>query len=471
MARVQRLYIAGQWAEAERTFEVRDPYASRLLARVADASADQASAAVTAAAAAGSLPAYRRADILRAAADMISDRAEQFAESICAEAGKPISAARAEVARSVDTIRLSGEEARRLHGEAVPMDAVASGTGMLSFTIPQPLGVVAAITPFNFPLNLVAHKVGPALAAGCPVVLKPSEKTPLTAGLLAGVLDGCGLPAGWFNLVTGHPQTGAGAWLADPRVAVVTFTGSASVGWQLKAASPDKRHILELGSNTAVYVAADADLDAAAAAAASGAFTYSGQACISLQRVYAARQIAADLTSRIARAAQALHSGDPRDEKTVIGPLITAAARDRVLCWIQEATADGAKIAAGGEVEDGILRPTVLAGVPETARLMREEAFGPVVSVRPVADADEAIESINASCFGLNAAVYTRDLGTALDFAERVQAGTVLVNRGPSYRADHAPYGGVKKSGEGREGVHYAVQALLEPKLVTLGAA
>jgi acyl-CoA reductase-like NAD-dependent aldehyde dehydrogenase len=367
-------------------------------------------------------------------------------------------------------VRLSGEEARRLRGEAVPMDAVASGTGMLSFTIPRPLGVMAAITPFNFPLNLVAHKVGPALAAGCPVVLKPSEKTPLTAGLLAEVLDDCGLPAGWLNLVTGDPSVVVGAWLADPRVAVVSFTGSASIGWQLKTASPDKRHILELGSNTAVYVAADADLDDAAAAAISGAFTYSGQACISLQRVYAAREIATDLTSRIARAAEALHSGDPRDEKTVVGPLITPAARDRVLSWIEEATAAGAVIAAGGDVEDGVLRPTVLTGVPETARLMCDEAFGPVVSVRPVSGADEAIESINASSFGLNAAVYTRDLGIALDFAQRVHAGTVLVNRGPSYRADHAPYGGVKKSGEGREGVHYAVQALLEPKLVILGA-
>jgi acyl-CoA reductase-like NAD-dependent aldehyde dehydrogenase len=368
-------------------------------------------------------------------------------------------------------VRLSAEEARRLHGEAVPMDAVASGTGMLSFTIPQPLGVVAAITPFNFPLNLVTHKAGPALAAGCPVVLKPSEKTPLTAGLLADVLDNCGLPAGWFNLVTGEPSVVAGAWLADPRVAVVTFTGSASVGWQLKAASPRKRHVLELGSNTAVYVAADADLDAAAAAAVSGAFGYSGQACISLQRVYVAREIAAELTSRIAGAAEALHCGDPRDEKTDVGPLVTPVARNRVLSWIEEAAASGATVEAGGAVEDGILRPTVLAGVPDTARLMCEEAFGPVVSVRAVTGTDEAISLINASSFGLNAGVYTRDLTTALDFAQRVRAGTVLVNRGPSYRADHAPYGGVKESGEGREGVHYAVQALLEPKLVVLGAA
>ncbi|MGD0557007.1 MAG: aldehyde dehydrogenase family protein [Streptosporangiaceae bacterium] len=467
----QQLYIAGKWTDADATFEVRDPYTSGLLATVASASAGQATAAVDAAATAERLPAYRRAEILREAADQISARAAEFAASIVAEAGKPVSAARTEVDRAIDTLRLAAEEARRLHGEAVPMDAVGSGDGMLSFTIPQPAGVVAAITPFNFPLNLVLHKVGPALAAGCPVVLKPSEKTPLTAGLLASVLDGCGLPAGWFNLVTGEPSVVVGAWLADPRVSVVTFTGSASVGWQLKAASPGKRHILELGSNTAVYVAADADLDAAVAAAVAGAFSYSGQACISLQRVYADRSIAAELTARLATAADGLDHGDPRDASTVVGPLISTEARDRVLSWISEAILAGAVLSAGGDVRDGILRPTVLSDVPDSARLMCEEAFGPVVSVRSVAGPDEAIAAINASRFGLNAAVYTRDLSTALDFAQRVEAGTVLVNRGPSYRADHAPYGGVKESGEGREGVRYAVQSLLDPKLVILGAS
>jgi acyl-CoA reductase-like NAD-dependent aldehyde dehydrogenase len=469
MGSVQQLYLGGRWMNGTGTFPVHR-YDGAVLAEVASASAGEAGAAVDAAAAAQPLPAYRRAEILREAAARISARAAEFADTICAEAGKPIAAARAEAGRAVETFSLAAEEARRLAGEAVPMDAVASGTGLLSFTIPQPLGVVAAVTPFNFPLNLVAHKVGPALAAGCPVLLKPSEKTPLTAGLLADVLDGCGLPAGWFNLVTGDPEIVVGTWLADPRVAVLTFTGSASVGWRLKAASPSKRHILELGANTALYVAADADLGAAARAAVAGAFGYSGQACISLQRVYAAQEIADEFTRRLAEAADALPAGHPREESTVVGPLISADAQRRVLAWIEEAVGSGARVVAGGHVVDGVLRPTVLAGVPDSAKLMQEEAFGPVVSVRSVVSADEAVTAINRSRFGLNTAVYTQALGTALDFARRVEAGTVLVNHSPSYRADHAPYGGVKSSGEGREGVHYAVQALVEPKLIILAA-
>lgn len=471
--RVQRMLIDGTWAEAPGTFEVTDPWDGSLVGRAADGGPQDAARAAAAAHAAFArqFPAHARAAVLRQAASLVADRAEEFAQAIRAESGKPITAARTEVGRAVDTLQLSAEAARNLAGVTVPMDAVPAGSGLIAFETPQPRGPVAAITPFNFPLNLVAHKVGPALAAGCTIVLKPSEKTPFTAGLLGQAFQDVGLPPGRLNIVTGDPAPIVSALCEDDRIAVLTFTGSAALGWQLKARSPRKHHILELGSNTAMVVAHDADLDRAVEAAVTSSFTFSGQTCISLQRIYAHERIADEFTQRLSKAAASLAIGDPRDEATVIGPMITPQARDRVLSWIHGAISDGAILHTGGDLHNDVLRPTVLSNVPARSPIMCEEAFGPAVSVNSVATLDEALEQVNDSRFGLNTSIYTADLATALTYARATQAGSVLVNTPPAFRADHMPYGGVKDSGQGREGVPYAVRELTEPKLVVFPGA
>jgi acyl-CoA reductase-like NAD-dependent aldehyde dehydrogenase len=364
--KTQELFIDGAWTGTSDHFEVTNPWDGAVIGRAAKCEREHVSAAVGAAAAAVRTPwpAHERAAVLRGAAALITERAEEFAQSIRAEAGKPITAARAEVGRAIDTIQFSAEAARGLTGRTVPLDAVKSGVGLLAFEELSPRGVVAAITPFNFPLNLVLHKVGPALAAGCPVVLKPSEKTPLVAGLLAQVLQEAGAASGFFNLVTGDPEMIVAGLLDDDRVAVVTFTGSAQLGWSLKARTPKKHHILELGSNTAMVVAGDADIARAVDAAVASSFTFAGQACISLQRVYVHERVAEEFAEKLVKAAQALPTGDPEDERVVVGPMITPHARDRVLAWVASAVGAGAKLRSGGELNDGVLLPTVLTDVP-----------------------------------------------------------------------------------------------------------
>lgn len=471
--RRQQLFIDGQWVDGIDEFEVHDPYDGELVARVAVAYPEQAVQAVDAAkcAMATGWSAAARAELLLAASRRVAERVEEFAEVLRAEAGKPITAARGEVARAVATLRIASEEARRLPSETVQFDELDPGVTPLSFTIPQPYGVVAAITPFNFPLNLVLHKVAPALAAGCAVVLKPSERTPLSAGLLAEVLVEVGLPPGWLNVVTGRPAEIVPTWNAHRDVAVVTFTGSAEVGWRLKANSPRKRHVLELGSNTAMVVAADADLDRAVDAAVTGGFTFSGQACVSVQRVYVAEAVAAEFTTRLAEAVAKLPVGDTRNPATVVGPLVSRQARDRVVAWIGEAVVAGARLVTGGTLAGNCLRPTVLTDVPASARVVCEEVFGPVVSIRTVSSVEEGIAEVNSARFGLNTALFTNDLGAALTYAKSAEAGSVLINITPSFRADHMPYGGVKDSGQGREGVKYAIAELLDQRLVVLAPA
>jgi acyl-CoA reductase-like NAD-dependent aldehyde dehydrogenase len=467
--RDQKLFLDGTWVDGVEVLEVHDPFDQTLVGTFAVASRKQAADAVTAARAAmhSGWPASARAELLLATSRLVGERAEIFAEQIRAEAGKPIAAARVEVSRAVTTLRVAGEEARRLPSETVQFDEM-NGVVPFGFTVPQPFGVVAAITPFNFPLNLVLHKVAPALAAGCAVVLKPSERTPLTAGLLAEMMAEAGLPAGWLNVVTGRPDEIVPVWNDHPDVAVLTFTGSAEVGWQLKGASPRKRHILELGANTAVMVAADADLDRAVDAVVTGGYTFSGQACISVQRVYVEEPVAEEFTARLAAAVEKLRIGDTRDPETVVGPVISEQARERLAKWIAEAVDGGARLATGGTMEGACLRPTVLADVPATARVVCEEVFGPVASVRSVKSVAEGIEEVNSARFGLSTSIFTTDLASALQFAREAEAGSVLVNITPSFRADHMPYGGVKDSGQGREGVKYAIAELLDQRLVVL---
>lgn len=466
--REQQLYINGQWIPGEGLIEVHNPYNGTLVGTAAIGTPEQAGEAVTAATKAmkAGLAATTRAKILLEASRLLAERAETFARCISDEAGKAITAARGEVDRAVGTLRLAGEEARRLPGEVVPFEPMADGVEPLGFTVAHAVGVVAAITPFNFPLNLVVHKVGPALAAGCAIVLKPSRRTPLTAGLLAELLTDAGLPAGWLNLITGRADEIVPVWIEHPDVAVITFTGSAEVGWELKAASPRKRHILELGSNTALVVAADADLDRAVDAVVAGGYAFSGQACVSVQRVYVHEQIAQEFTARLAKAVDALPAGDPADPATVVGPLVSPQERDRVQQWIAEALDGGSSLAAGGVLDGNVLRPTVLTDVPRSARVVCEEVFGPVVSVCTVNSVREGIEEVNASRYGLNTAIFTSDLATALTFARTAEAGSVLINITPSFRSDHMPYGGVKESGQGREGVKYAIAELTEQRLI-----
>jgi acyl-CoA reductase-like NAD-dependent aldehyde dehydrogenase len=467
--REQQLFLDGAWVAGVDSLEVHDPYDATLVGTFAVASPEQAAEAVTAAKAAmlTGWPAAARADLLLRTSRLVADRSETFADQIRAEAGKPIAAARVEVSRAVTTLRVAGEEARRLPSETVQFDEIA-GVVPFGFTVPKPFGVVAAITPFNFPLNLVLHKVAPALAAGCAVVLKPSERTPLTAGLLAETMAEAGLPPGWLNVVTGRPAEIVPAWNDHPDVAVITFTGSAEVGWQLKSASPRKRHILELGSNTAMVVAADADLSRAVDAVVTGGYTFSGQACVSVQRVYVEEPVAEEFTARLAAAVEQLPIGDTRDPATVVGPVISEQARERLVSWIAEAVEDGARVATGGTLEGACLRPTVLADVPASARVVCEEVFGPVASIRTVKSVTEGIEEVNSARYGLNTSIFTADLAAALQFAREAEAGSVLVNITPSFRTDHMPYGGVKDSGQGREGVKYAIAELLDQRLVVL---
>jgi acyl-CoA reductase-like NAD-dependent aldehyde dehydrogenase len=468
----QDLYIDGIWQPTADRFKVSSPWDHSPLGDVAVATPADVDEAISAAARALLTPpaAHVRSRILRTAAEKLRGRAEAFAQILCAEAGKPITAARAEVGRAVETLDLSADEARRIDGKAIPMDAVSSGEGMLAFEIRMPVGVVVAITPFNFPLNLGIHKLGPALAAGCSVVWKPSEKTPLCAGALTALFDECGLPAGMLNLITGDPAMIVPQLLADDRTRLVTFTGSGAIGWDIKARSPRKHHVLELGANTAVFIAADADIDRAVADLVPSAFTFAGQACISAQRVYVAAEIAERFLAALKLAADALLVGDPADDRTDVGPLITTLARDRVRDAVRDAVDAGAQVICGNRLEGELLRPTVLADVPPGCSVMVDEVFGPVLSVNRVANIEEAIAQINDSRYGLNYAIYTENLAGAMQFARRAEAGAVMINKSPSYRADHMPYGGVKESGQGREGVPEAVREMTEGKLVIINA-
>ncbi|MEV6845797.1 aldehyde dehydrogenase family protein [Actinoplanes sp. NPDC051411] len=469
-----RLFIDGRWIDgADGSVEVTNPYDGSTVGTFARADAAQVDAAIEAAhrALRTGLAPHRRADVLDAVRDIVTRRALDFAECLSREAGKPIRTARAEVERARTTLRLAADEARRLPGEAVPLDGFASGSGLIALTLPEPLGVVGAITPFNFPLNLVLHKVAPAIAAGCPVVLKPSERTPLTAGLMTEAFEEAGLPAGWLNLVTGDPGMIVGRLQDDERVGVLSFTGSSAAGWGIKAASPRKHHILELGSNAALVVDETADVDLAVDAAVSGGFSYSGQTCVSVQRLFVHKAVRDAFLDKFARRVEALVTGDPADEATDVGPLVSPDAKTRVKRWLDDAVEAGARVVTGNTFDDGgLLRPTVITDVPVASPLRCEEVFGPVVIVVPVKDAEEGLAAANDSRFGLNTSIFTNDFAHAIDFARRAETGTVLVNVSPSYRSDAMPYGGVKDSGQGREGIRYAVASLVHQKLVVLNA-
>jgi acyl-CoA reductase-like NAD-dependent aldehyde dehydrogenase len=466
----RKLLVGGEWIETGEWIEVQSPHDDTVVGRVPSAGAGVARKAVDAAERAmrDPLPAHERAEILDRVASALAERHDEVARTICAEAGKPMKAARVEATRAVSTYTMAAVEARKLAGDAVAMDASPAGVGKLAFTLRVPIGIVGAISPFNFPLNLVAHKIAPALAAGCAVVLKPASQTPLSALLLAELESEAGLSPGWLNVVCGPAGEVGDVLVGDERVRMISFTGSVGVGWRLRERASRKRVSLELGNATPVIVAADADLDDAAARLAANAFSFAGQSCISVQRVYVERPAYDAFLERFLPRVKSLKLGNPADEDTDVGPLISHEERDRVLAWIDEARALGASILAGGELEGELLRPTVIGEPPADTKVVMEEVFGPVCTVSKFDTLDEAIELANSTRFGLQAGVFVKDVKDALHAARGLEFGGVTVNEAPTFRADQMPYGGVKDSGNTREGPAYAVREMTEERVVVL---
>ncbi|MGH2621160.1 MAG: aldehyde dehydrogenase family protein, partial [Anaerolineales bacterium] len=414
------------------------------------------------------LPAHKRAQLLSRAAELIRERFDEFATCIAAEAGKALKFSRAEVERAISTFTLAAEEAKRIHGETVPLDAVPSGEGYFGFYVRRPVGVVVAISPFNFPLNLVAHKVAPALAAGNPLVLKPASQTPLTAVLLCEVLAAAGAPPGSVNLVVG-PGSSVGEWLVrDPRVAMVTFTGSPPVGRRITEIAGIKKITLELGNTSPVIVAPDADLEFAAKRLAVGAYYNSGQVCISVQRIYGQGAAYEPFLERFVAASQAMVVGDPLDERVDVGPMIAEQEAIRIESWVAEAKKGGARVETGGVREGPVYYPTVLTGVRPEMKVVAQEVFAPVASVIHVDDFESALEQANAGEFGLQVSVFTRDVGRVLKAVRVLNFGGVIINESPAFRADHMPYGGNRQSGLGREGLKYAIEEMTNIQMVVI---
>jgi len=470
----KELWINGAWQAGERYAELRSPYSGEVIAEVAEAGVRETERAIAAAEAAApvmaALPAHERTAILSRVADRIEREAESFALQLAREAAKPLRTARGEVARAVQTYRFAAMEASRIHGETVPLDAAPGGEGRIAYTMRKPLGVVGAITPFNFPLNLVAHKVGPAIAAGNTVVLKPASQTPLSALALGPIFAEAGLPAGALNVVPGPGSVVGEALVRDPRVKAVSFTGSPEVGIALRSKAGLKRVTLELGSNSALIIDGTVRLtDELIRRCVAGAFSFAGQICISIQRIYVHDSLYEAFVQRLADEAGKLVIGDPADEATDLSALIHAGEVRRMDEWVASAVARGAQVARGGRPwSETVYEPTVLTNVPPDEAISCREAFGPVVCVDRFDSLDEVIDRVNDSRYGLQAGLYTNDLGAAMRAADRLEVGGVMINDFPTFRVDNMPYGGVKESGVGREGVRYAVEELTELKLVTI---
>jgi acyl-CoA reductase-like NAD-dependent aldehyde dehydrogenase len=473
MFAVRGMLVDGAWMDSgeEGTAEVRSPYDNCLVAVVPAGGAgdvDRAARAARGAFDRDDFPRADRAALLDRAAAALLDRIDEFSRVIAAEAAKPLKTAQLEAARAVDTFRFAAAAARTFAGEVVPMDASASGAGKTAYVLRVPIGVVAAISPFNFPLNLVAHKVAPAIAAGCPVVLKPAHQTPVSALRLCELLADLGVPPGWLNVVPGTGATVGTPLTAHDDVAYITFTGSAEVGWGIAQRSAKKKVRLELGSNSPLIVDSDADWETAAAKVAVAGFSHAGQSCISTQRIYLHEDIADPFLSALIPKVEALRLGDPLDPCTDVSSLISAGDTERVRSWIEAAAGGGAKVLTGGEVTGNVLAPTVVEGVTRQMKLQCEEVFGPVVTITRFRAFDDALAMANDARYGLQAGVFTRDLGRALKAGRTLEFGGVLINDVPTSRADQQPYGGVKDSGNTREGPAYAVEEMTERRLIVL---
>lgn len=467
-----KLWLEGRDQGGTQTRTIAQPYDGAPVAECAFADAGHINRALDfalqRAAALAAVPIYRRADTLQKVAQLLEQRAEQMAQLICAEAGKPISQARGEATRGVETFVCAAAEARRMDGEALPLDSLPRGEGRFGIVRRFPVGVVAAISPFNFPLNLVAHKVAPAMAAGCPVVLKPASQTPLSALLLAHICAEAGLPEGGLQVLPCN-RAEADLLVTDPRPQLLSFTGSPQVGWDMKARAGRKKVVLELGGNAAVLIMPDADPLAVLPALASGAFAYAGQVCISVQRII----VPAASQSRFEEAFAAhvtknVRSGNPTDAAVVNGPMIDAANVSRITGWVKEARDAGAQVLCGGDANGSVVDPAVLTQVSPESRVYSDEAFGPVVVVEGYQDVDQALALVNRGRFGLQAGVFTQDISLLWKCLERLEVGGVIHNDVPTFRVDQMPYGGVKDSGLGREGIRYALEDMTERRLLVL---
>lgn len=465
------LLLGGEWRTTADAREVRSPYNSELVARFSVAARGEVeesiSAARRAAAEMRELPRHAVADSLRTIADGIRTRAEEFARMIALEAGKPIKTARAEVERGVMTFVHASEESRRFAGEVVPLDGQSTGAGRTGWTERFPRGVVFGITPFNFPLNLVAHKVAPALASRNAIIVKPSPRTPLTSLLLGEVFLESGLPRAALQVVPMEVET-IDSVLADERVAMISFTGSAQVGWLLRGRAARKQVTLELGGNAPVIVDETADLDYAVERTTASAFAYAGQVCISAQRVLVQNSIAEEFTEKFVAKAKSLRAGDPLDETTELSNMIDEPAARRAEWWVNEAVDAGARLLCGGHREGSLLDATVLTDVQPEMRVCAEEVFAPVAALQTFGDFEEALASANHTRYGLQAGVFTRETARALRAFRELEFGGVIVNDSPAFRVDNMPYGGVKLSGAGREGIRYAMEEMTEPRLIVI---
>jgi acyl-CoA reductase-like NAD-dependent aldehyde dehydrogenase len=467
----QGFLVDGKWIEQGELQEIRAPFDGSVIAQVYQGTRDHAQAAVTAAVKAFGttrrLPAFERQRVLRRVAQSIVERKEEFARTMAQEAGKPIKASRTEVERAIFTFNVAAEESTRIYGEYIPLDWQEFTAGRWGIVRRFPLGPIAGITPFNFPLNLVAHKVAPAIASGCSMVLKPAPQTPLSAFLLAECVQQAGWPDGALNVLP-LSNDDAGVLVTDERIKLISFTGSAPVGWQIKKNAGKKKVILELGGNAGVIVHSDADLAYAADRCVAGGFGYAGQTCISVQRILVERSVYSQFLELFLAGVKKLKIGDPLEESTDLGPLIRESDAIRAIQWIEEAVRAGARVLVGGKRTGPMLEPTILTGTRPDMKVNCQEIFAPVVTVESYDDFQAAVRQINNSPYGLQAGIFTRDVKLLFNAYEELEVGGVIAGDVPAFRIDHMPYGGVKDSGLGREGLRYAIEEMTEPKLLVM---
>ena len=463
-------YIGGEWVDTADHDVVRLPYDGTPVGEVPRAGADLVDKAVSAArrgfAAMRELPNYERADLLLRVADLLRRDLAEYTHLVCSETGKPIKEAKVEVERGVQTLIAAAHEARQLRGEVVPMEFSATGKGRMAMTVREPIGVIGCITPFNVPLNLALHKVAPALAGGNAVIHKPATKTPLSGVRLARTMEEAGVPKGAYNVITGSGAQIGMALAEHPAIAMLTFTGSPEVGRVIKSRAGFKKVTLELGNNSAVIIEPGSDLNTAVARTVQGAFSHSGQVCISVQRVFVHSTIAGEFVERLKAGTEALGIGHPYEQSTDISSLIDENEAIRIEQWIAEAVDGGAKVVTGGKRTRATVSPAVLLDVPPRCRISCQEAFGPVVAIYRYDQLEHAVEQANATPYGLQAGIFTPDMQRAFQVARKLEVGGVMINDIPMYRADHMPYGGVKESGTGREGPRYAIDEMTELKLI-----
>jgi acyl-CoA reductase-like NAD-dependent aldehyde dehydrogenase len=464
-------YLANRPEAPNQDLQVLDKYTGAVATRVALAKAADIDRAIAAAvAAAGPMrwrKSYQRREVLEHCVRRFRERFDELAMALCVEAGKPIRDARGEVTRLIETFRIAAGEAERLTGEVMPLDNAERAAGYIGFWKRAPIGPCSFISPFNFPLNLAAHKIAPALACGCPFVLKPASLTPIGALIIAEVLAETDLPPGAFSVLPCH-RDGADLFVVDERLKLLSFTGSPKVGWELKARAGKKKLVLELGGNAACVVDADADLDDAITRLIFGAFYQAGQSCISVQRILVHEAIYDNFRERFVAGVRDLVAGDPKDERTFVGPMISAREAERLKGWIDAATAQGARLLTGGRLRETVLEATVLENVPKTCEVYADEAFGPVAVLESFRDFEAALDIVNDSRFGLQAGIFTRDLYKAHRAWDCLEVGGVIIGDAPSWRVDHMPYGGVKDSGIGREGLRFAIEDMTEIRLLAV---